>query len=179
MEAGARKAAKAAGLARYFTGKPCKRGHIDERYVGSYQCVICYGPGSSYMADWWKTSKGTAEGFLRWKYKDMKQRVSSPSRHGAKLYYGLSLMSLEEFMAWASADSVFNKLWKAFILSGRVRRLTPTIDRIDTLRGYVAGNVQFLTHSQNTKKALLWRHHGINPVIPKEGTNVPKVKRAA
>jgi hypothetical protein len=28
-----RKEAKAAGLTRYFTGKPCKRGHVVERRV--------------------------------------------------------------------------------------------------------------------------------------------------
>lgn len=36
-----RKAAKAAGLPRYFTDEPCKRGHIAERYVGSFNCVEC------------------------------------------------------------------------------------------------------------------------------------------
>lgn len=33
--------AGAAGLKRYFTGKPCKRGHVDERYVVDRKCVIC------------------------------------------------------------------------------------------------------------------------------------------
>lgn len=37
-----RKAAKAAGLKYYFTGKPCKRGgHIDQRYVASFCCRTC------------------------------------------------------------------------------------------------------------------------------------------
>lgn len=30
-----------AGRTRYFTGLPCKRGHIVERYVSSYGCSIC------------------------------------------------------------------------------------------------------------------------------------------
>jgi 5-methylcytosine-specific restriction endonuclease McrA len=34
-------AAKAAGLIRYFTGKPCKRGHVAERFVGNRQCIEC------------------------------------------------------------------------------------------------------------------------------------------
>jgi 5-methylcytosine-specific restriction endonuclease McrA len=33
--------AKAAGAKRYFTGKPCKRGHICERYTSIAQCVAC------------------------------------------------------------------------------------------------------------------------------------------
>ena len=31
----------AGGLVRYFTGKPCSFGHVDERYVCGYQCVSC------------------------------------------------------------------------------------------------------------------------------------------
>jgi hypothetical protein len=32
--------AKALGLKRYFTGKPCKHGHVAERYAGG-PCVEC------------------------------------------------------------------------------------------------------------------------------------------
>ncbi len=42
MDVISRKAAKAAGLKHYFTGKPCKRGgHIDKRYVASFCCATC------------------------------------------------------------------------------------------------------------------------------------------
>lgn len=33
--------AKAAGIDRYFTGKPCKRDHIAERYTITGNCTIC------------------------------------------------------------------------------------------------------------------------------------------
>lgn len=33
--------AKASGLKRYFTGEPCPRGHIAQRYVCSRACVLC------------------------------------------------------------------------------------------------------------------------------------------
>jgi hypothetical protein len=36
-----RKAAKAAGLTRYFTGKPCPQGHIVQRHVSGFGCVEC------------------------------------------------------------------------------------------------------------------------------------------
>ncbi|WP_261531239.1 HNH endonuclease [Burkholderia multivorans] len=36
-----RDAAKASGLPRYFTGKPCKHGHLAPRYTSSTTCVIC------------------------------------------------------------------------------------------------------------------------------------------
>lgn len=36
-----RKEAKEKGLKRYFTGKPCKRGHINERFTGTTKCRAC------------------------------------------------------------------------------------------------------------------------------------------
>lgn len=37
-----RKEAQAQGLNKYFTGKPCKRGHISPRYTAQRVCVACY-----------------------------------------------------------------------------------------------------------------------------------------
>jgi 5-methylcytosine-specific restriction endonuclease McrA len=37
----ARKEAKALGLVRYFTGKPCPKGHIAERFTKYGQCLDC------------------------------------------------------------------------------------------------------------------------------------------
>ncbi|AZU97897.1 hypothetical protein [Vibrio phage LP.1] len=36
-----RKEAKRLGLTRYFTGKPCKHGHVDERKVVNHACCEC------------------------------------------------------------------------------------------------------------------------------------------
>jgi len=41
MEIIGRKAAKAAGLKTYFTGKPCKSGHMEPRWVSCRVCVQC------------------------------------------------------------------------------------------------------------------------------------------
>jgi 5-methylcytosine-specific restriction endonuclease McrA len=49
-----RKAAKALGAARYFTGKPCLRGHIGERNVLNGQCVSCL---SAQSAAWYAANK--------------------------------------------------------------------------------------------------------------------------
>ena len=34
--------ARAAGLKRYFTGEPCRNGHVAERMVVSYLCIACH-----------------------------------------------------------------------------------------------------------------------------------------
>jgi len=41
MEVVSRKSAKRRGLSRYFTGKPCKHGHVSERKVSNGGCVEC------------------------------------------------------------------------------------------------------------------------------------------
>jgi len=41
MEIISRKEAKALGLKKYFTGKPCSKGHICDRYVSTFQCTCC------------------------------------------------------------------------------------------------------------------------------------------
>lgn len=33
--------ARALGLTRYFTGKPCKRGHVAERITSNSRCITC------------------------------------------------------------------------------------------------------------------------------------------
>jgi hypothetical protein len=37
-----REEAKEQGLSKYFTGKPCKHGHVAERYVSRTSCVMCH-----------------------------------------------------------------------------------------------------------------------------------------
>jgi hypothetical protein len=39
--ASTRKQAKAQGLKHYFTGVPCKNGHISQRTTLDYTCVVC------------------------------------------------------------------------------------------------------------------------------------------
>jgi hypothetical protein len=50
-----RKSARAAGWTFYFTGKPCKRSHVAERYSHNGECVVC---ARLRAARWKKTAKG-------------------------------------------------------------------------------------------------------------------------
>ncbi len=48
-----REDARAAGLKRYYTGEPCRRGHVGERYVQGH-CVKC---SKKYRGDWNNTNR--------------------------------------------------------------------------------------------------------------------------
>jgi hypothetical protein len=50
MEILTRKAAIALGENKYFTGKPCKNGHVAARYVQSATCELCIRPLSTSSA---------------------------------------------------------------------------------------------------------------------------------
>jgi len=50
MEIITRKDAKAAGLNRYYTGLPCKNGHVDYRYTASGACKSCVGESNGRFA---------------------------------------------------------------------------------------------------------------------------------
>jgi YHS domain-containing protein len=50
-----RKSARAAGQTFYFTGQPCKRGHVAKRYSHNANCVVCV---RLIGAQWKKTAKG-------------------------------------------------------------------------------------------------------------------------
>jgi hypothetical protein len=41
VTASSAKEAKAMGLKHYFTGRPCKAGHVDMRYASTKQCASC------------------------------------------------------------------------------------------------------------------------------------------
>ena len=57
--------ARASGSKRYFTGKPCKRGHVGPRYLGNSKCVVC-----------------SAEGALAWEKKMYLEQPDEMRRRG-------------------------------------------------------------------------------------------------
>jgi 5-methylcytosine-specific restriction endonuclease McrA len=47
--------ASALGSKRFFTGHPCKNGHVSERYTGSLQCVACLRDRAKANPQWNRT----------------------------------------------------------------------------------------------------------------------------
>jgi hypothetical protein len=52
-----RELARERGLAGYFTGKPCKHGHVAERLLSNRACVVC---AKLRGVQWLNTPKGKA-----------------------------------------------------------------------------------------------------------------------
>jgi hypothetical protein len=92
----------------------------------------------------------TPAGFLVRLYRNMKSRVEGIQWKKSHLYKGKTLLPKADFYVWALSSPSFWALYEPFIKSGRDRRLTPTVDRIDASKGYEISNMRWLTHSQNS-----------------------------
>lgn len=62
------------------------------------------------------------------------------------------MVSQEEFFKLASNSKEYKQQYTQWEDSGFATRLTPTLDRKDATKGYVNGNLQFLTYSDNVIK---------------------------
>jgi hypothetical protein len=58
----------------------------------------------------------------------------------------------EDFIQTALANQILKEMFDKWVSSGFDRKLKPTVDRIVPEKGYVIGNIQFLTFSENVIK---------------------------
>jgi len=83
----------------------------------------------------------------------MKERVTNPLKSvGGRDYLGLSICSREDFISFGLESVRFNTLFKRYKRSRGLRAIAPSIDRVKNGKGYVLGNMQFLTVGENSKK---------------------------
>lgn len=47
-------------------------------------------------------------------------------------------------------EESFDKLYDDWVSSGFDKKLSPSIDRVDTSKGYTLDNMRWLTHSENS-----------------------------
>lgn len=98
-----------------------------------------------------KRYEKTHNGFLMRIYRNMKSRITGVQKDSAHLYLGKELLPKEEFYKWAKDSKDFYNLFEAYKDSGFSRRLAPTVDRIDSSKGYFIENMRWLTHSENSR----------------------------
>ena len=85
------------------------------------------------------------------KYDSMRRRVLGLTDHSKLI--GKDLLSEAEFLSWCEIEkNNFMKFYEKWKKSGYQRKFAPSIDRINNNLGYVLGNLQWLTQSENSKK---------------------------
>lgn len=99
----------------------------------------------------------TPNGFLMRMYRNMKSRITGIQKQKAHLYLGKSLLTKDEFYTWARGHVDFKKLFKKYEESKYDRKLSPTVDRIDSSKGYELNNMEWVTHSENSRRGNISR----------------------
>jgi hypothetical protein len=92
----------------------------------------------------------TKKGKLMRTYRNMESRVKGIHKSKAHLYESLPLLDREVFYAWSLGDVDFNALFDGWVNSSYDNKLSPSIDRVDASKGYIVGNIRWLTHSHNS-----------------------------
>lgn len=105
-----------------------------------------------------KKYERTKKGKLMRNYRNMESRVKGVQWRKAHLYEGKELLSRDEFYEWAINQPVFHLLFDAWVKSDYDRKLSPSVDRIDSGRGYTVDNMEWVTHSENSRRGSLSRH---------------------
>lgn len=91
----------------------------------------------------------TKKGFLVRAYRNMLSRVCGVQKSKYHLYSGLDIMPKEVFYEWSLSNEDFNRLFESWENSGHERKLTPSIDRINSYLGYTIDNSRWITFSLN------------------------------
>lgn len=164
--------AKEASFTRYFTGKPCKNGHLAERYVNNGSCVACVADRVKvkYAAGWrqnysnraainrnWNASDKARQAKARWKDRDPKRAWAVYAVGAAKIrarLKGIPFDITSEYIREITPDHcpVFGTPF-AFTGNGSMLPHSASLDRLDPSNGYVQGNVAVISVKANSIKS--------------------------
>lgn len=154
-----RKEALASNQVRYFTGKPCKNGHIEQRYAKTGTCVVCM---HEHQARWAQENYDRRRNYERDRRKDpvvkRRRKAQWDSWYEDNPKYSAFAMSIHRMrrlghnpkMPWQDLDEL-----KQFYYD------TPegmTVDHIIPIKNdlvcglNVVANLQYLTKEENDKK---------------------------
>jgi hypothetical protein len=127
----------------YFTGKPCRRGHVAWRQRSNLGCVECIRLNN---LDYYYRGRGE----LRWWARKAAGRV----RTYAKKHEIIYTVTPGDILAIIPADRCCPILGTPLVFSNSVCRPdSPSVDRIIPVLGYVPGNVQVISMRANNLKS--------------------------
>lgn len=104
-----------------------------------------------------KKYEKTKKGKLMRCYRNMESRVTGIQWRKKHLYEGKELLSRDEFYQWAISSPEFHSLFDAWEASGYDRKLAPSVDRVNSKKGYTVDNMEWVTHSENSRRGGRWR----------------------
>ena len=97
----------------------------------------------------------TKKGFLMRLYRNMQSRITGVQSLKAHLYVGKSLLPRSEFYEWAIDSPEFHELFDEWTNNNYDRKLTPSVDRVNSSIGYELNNMEWVTHSENSRRGAV------------------------
>jgi len=85
-------------------------------------------------------------------YRNMQSRIGGVQRAKAHLYCGKDILPRDEFYEWALSNPDFYDLFAAWEKSNYERRLTPSVDRVDSSLGYTIDNMEWVPFHVNCSR---------------------------
>ncbi len=154
------------GLTRYFTGKPCKQGHICERYISSKGCIECQKEyqNTRFVSPeykkikrerWWKNNPGKrSQSRNKWQTKDrlfnnVKYILTRANQRAKEK--GLEFSIGPEDVVTPEVCPILGIKLEIGNQGGPTDS-SPSLDRIDSKLGYVKGNVWVISNRANRLK---------------------------
>jgi len=101
-----------------------------------------------------KKYEKTKKGFLVRLYRNMESRITGVQKVKAHLYVGKALLNRDEFYEWSLNNISFHNLFADWEKSNYERRLTPSVDRVDSSKGYEISNMEWITFTENCKRGV-------------------------
>lgn len=154
-----RQHAVAQGLRFYFTGRPCKRGHIEKRYTYNSQCLGCQ---RIHQTEHRRTETYARARRKRYEHlyaEDPSRFLHDRARRRARRIGVAFDLTVQDIRDLWPADGRCPALGAPLVPNigkegdaGKASPYSPSLDRIDPARGYVQGNVAVISQLANSIK---------------------------
>ena len=99
-----------------------------------------------------KKYEKTKKGFLMRLYRNMQSRIKGVQKVKFHLYSNKEILDKVEFYNWALNNPAFHDLFETYEKSEYDRKLSPSVDRVDSNKGYTIDNMEFITTSENSSR---------------------------
>lgn len=109
----------------------------------------CNKPEQRASYCYFHSKTATVNRFLSNLYYGMQRRVNGKSTKRPDLYIGKPIMPKDVFLSWSKNHPDFLALYKRWVMSNFDRKMTPTLNRMNSTKGYTLNNVEWMTNAQN------------------------------
>ena len=145
----------------YFTGKPCKHNHVTVRYSISGKCIDCQKiqskewnqspKGVEYFEQWSQENPTYRHDYYKKKYKDQYIFMLLKGIKRRSKARGLEFSLIEEDIIIPEYCPVLNI--RLEVGEGRPQDNSPSVDRIDSSKGYTPDNIIVVSLRANRLKS--------------------------